>query len=229
MSQVTTRQRSTPPWLLPVLLALVIALIVLAFIFGPRIKDALSSKTPTPTPKTVLVTATPNPAASGPTATPVPGAPTATPGSGAGTSVAPPAVPPTATPGGKGISTPITGGTPIPAVPGLQLGLIARPQKDVAAIQQQVDAHNPSYQYYLNPIKVVQNNLPAYGFTNGFQIVAPNPTGPTPTPFVGASRRPVVKVNLTYQNNPYTVFVTQTGKQGPTGIWQIVTIVPGKQ
>lgn len=204
----TVRTTSRPPWLLPVILVVIIAIIILAVVFGPKITKSLSSPTSTPAVTTVPVTATPG--GSTPTS------------AGA-------AVPSTATPSSSvGISKALPGATPVPTVPGLQLGEITRPLHVVNTLQSNVDAGNSAYQSYLDPRKVVQNNLPAYGFTQVFEIVAPNPS-PTPTPYSGASGRPVIKFVVQYQGHVYTVFVSQPGKTGPHGIWVIVTILPGRQ
>lgn len=207
MPEVVQR-RSSPraPWVLPVILAVLIALLVLGVIFGKRIKDAMSSPTSTPVTHTVVVTATPG----GPTATPAPGG-----------------APATATPG-SGASTPLPHATPIPTVPGLTLGMITRPQHEVSTVQAAADANNGTYIYHLDPRKVVQTDLPHYGFTNGFQVVEPNPS-PTPTPYTGQDGRPLVKFVVSYQSKEYTVFVVQPATRGPKGIWEIATILPGRQ
>lgn len=211
-TEVQTRTGPRNPWLLPLILGLIIIAVILAFVFGSRIKSALSPTAtpvqPTPTAKTVLVTATP-----------APGAPTATPG----------VVPPSATPaGGKGASTPLPHTTPVPTVPGLTLGMITRPLHRVYDVQHGADTKNPAYLYYLNPRQVVQNDLPHYGFTQGFAFLSPPPS-PTPTPHMGADGRPVISFLISYQSKEYTVKVAQPGRTGPTGIWVIVTILPGRQ
>jgi len=219
----TNAERRVPPprapWIVPLILALLIALLVLGVIFGPRIKDALSTSsstaTPVPTGTAVVVTATP---------------PAGTPGTPAATSSANnAAVLPSATPAnGVGVVTPLPNTTPPATVVGLQLGMIARPQHDVAALQQQVDSGNQQYAFYLDPRAVVQNNLPHYGFTQGFQIVSPAPS-PTPTPGKGVDGRPLVKFVVEYQSHTYNVAVAQPGRQGPKGIWLIVSILPPQQ
>lgn len=216
MSTNTTR-RGNPrtPWLLPVLLALIIVLVILGVLFGSRIKNALSSPTATPQPaRTVVVTATP-------------GGPTPTSG-GSSTTLAAGAEA-TATPStNTGVVTPLPNTTPVPTVVGLQLGMITRPQNYVTATQSKVDAKTPGYGFYVSPRGVVQNNLPHFGFTQGFTIVAPNPS-PTPTPMTSVEGRPEVKFVVQYQSKLYTVVVVQPGKRGPTGIWSIVTILAGRQ
>jgi hypothetical protein len=212
-TEVDRRVRSPrPPWIIPLVLAILIALLILGVIFGPRIKDALSKSataTPAPTGTPVVVTATAPP--------------------GTTTAASNPAVLPSATAAtGVGVVTPLPSTTPPPTVAGLQLGMIARPQHAVTSIQQQVDSGNHQYAFYLDPRAVVQNNLPAYGFTQGFQIVSPAPS-PTPTPAKGLDGRALVKFVVEYQSKTYNVAVAQPGQQGPKGIWSIVTILPGSQ
>ena len=191
-------------WLLPLVLVLVILGIVLGVTLGPKLNSSSASKaTATPTPQVATVVVTP---------TPGPGTPRA-------------AVPPTATPGGKGAATPVPGGTPVPTVPGLKIDEITHKTADVQRIQSEVNSENPSYTYYLNPIQVVQNDLPHYGFVHPFQIVSPAQTGPTPTPFTDQSGRPTVNVLVSYQGHKYKVSLSQVATHGPKGIWMIVTIV----
>jgi hypothetical protein len=201
-------------WWLPVLLAILVAALVVGVVFGGRIKNALSSPTATPTP---APTATPLPS---PTTTPTPvpvgpGTPSPTPIVGGAA---------TATPsGGSGESTPLPGATPFPTVPGVRVGEVTRTQAQVNSIQAGANRKDPKYTYYLNPVLVVQKNLPFYGFTQPFQVVSP-PVTPTPTPYVGELNRHVVKTVVSYQNRRFEVYVAQPGKQGPTGIWVIITI-----
>jgi hypothetical protein len=115
--------------------------------------------------------------------------------------------------------------TPVATVPGLKLCMITHPQADVQKIQSRVDSHDPVYMYYLNPLQVVQKDLPEYGFTAGFQIISPTPS-PSPTPMGASTGRPLVIVVVSYQGREYQVTVAQTVKKGPRGIWQIVTILP---
>jgi hypothetical protein len=212
-AEVDRRVRSPrPPWIIPLVLAVLIALLILGVIFGPRIKDALSKSataTPVPTGTPVVVTATPP----------------------AGTSVAAnnPAVFPSATAAsGVGVVTPLPSTTPPPTVVGLHLGMATQPQHEVTFLQRQVDNGNAQYAFYLDPRAVVQNDLPYYGFTQGFQIVSPAPS-PTPTPGKGVDGRTQVKFVVEYENKTYNVAVEQPGRQGPKGIWLIVTILPGQQ
>lgn len=209
------------PWILPVLLAIIIAAIIVLFVFGSRIRTALSSPTATPVVKTVVVTNTPG------TPTATPGGPTSTPG-GAGAGF-PAGAEPTATSStSAGIVTPLPNATPVPTVAGLQLGMITRPQSYVTATQAKVNSGTPGYAFYRDPRTVVQYNLPHFGFTQGFTIVAPNPS-PTPTPLAGPSGHPEVKFVVEYRGKVYTVYVVQPGTSGPKGIWAIVTILPGRR
>lgn len=209
-----TETRVSPriPWMLPAVLAIIIVIVILAFIFAPWVKSALNSPTQTPITRTVVTTATP-----GGSATPgVPAADVA--------GALPSATPSTS----QGVVTALPGSTPVPTVAGLQLDMITRPQHDVAAIQTAVDKGTAGYRFYLDPRLVLQYDLPHYGFTKGFEIVAPAPA-PTPTPYSGPGKRPTVKFVVSYQGHVYTVFVTQTGIHGPKGIWLIVTILAGRQ
>jgi hypothetical protein len=185
---------------LPVILASVILIVILGVIFGSRIRQAVSSPTATPTATAIVVTAT------------------ATGGSGAAGLA-------TATPGGPGKSTPLPGGTPPPTVPGLQTGMITHKQVDVQKIQSGANAGNPQDTYYLDPIQVVQKNLPHYGFTSGFQIISPAQATPPPTPYTGTDGRPEVDTMVSYQGRRYKVSLEQPATRGPKGIWLIVTIL----
>jgi hypothetical protein len=209
VSTTTVQRRGGPPWkwLLPILLALLIAALVIVFAFGGKIKDAISGPTATPVVVTqVVVTSTPAPGAIGTPGTPGPGGVvTTTPG-----------------PGG---STPLPGGTPIPTVVGLKLGMITHKAVDVAKIQSGADAGDPNFTFYLNPVTVVQKTLTNYGFTGGFTILSPASAQPTPTPTAGADGRPLVLVKVSYQAKNYIVQVVQPGKHGPKGIWLIVSIL----
>lgn len=217
-------------WALPLLLALIIAAIVLGALFGPKLKDALASKTATPTPTatasptstpqapvTVVVTATP-----GPGGTPAPT--TQAPTTQAATSNCPVATPGVA----GGASTPLPQATPVPTVAGLCLGMITRQQYKVQQAQTGADNKDPNFTYYLDPIQVVNRTLPTYGFKDPFQIVQPTRSSPSPTPFPGADGRPLVKAIVRYHNQLYTVQVAQPGVRGPKGIWLIVTILQGQ-
>lgn len=122
-------------------------------------------------------------------------------------------------------STPLPGASPVPTVPGLILGMITHPPSKVAAAQRGADAGNSSYTFRLNPRQVLQTALPTYGF-HGFSVVSP-PASPSPTPRVGADHRNVIWYVVSYQSHDYTVAVAQPAKQGATGVWFIVTILPG--
>lgn len=202
----TVRRASSPSpgnrWLLPVLLALLIIAIILGVVFGPRIKDALSSKTATPTPTPRVVTATP-----GPGATPT------------GTVIG----------GGPNSSTPLPSATPPPTVVGLSLGMKTYPTNQVQNIQSKANAGDPAYTYHLDPIKTVNKDLPAFGFKAGqFQITQPTAANPTPTPATGADGRPLVTAVVRYNGQYYDVQVVQPGTRGPKGIWLIVSIFQHK-
>ncbi len=234
---MSTVQRPPSPrgrWLIPVILAVIIVVIVLGATLGPKIKDAMSSTpTATATPQKVVVTATPNAAAtttgtasttaaksgSGPTATP--GGPTPTPQPGG--------APATATPGTSGVSTPLPGATPLPTVVGIHVGMVTRPASKVTQIQTGANNGDPNYVYYLDPTKVLNKNLPAEGFTQGFTVVKPTTANPTPTPYTGPDGRPLVKYYVRYQGKIFTVQVVQPGTTGPKGIWVIATIFQGQQ
>jgi hypothetical protein len=174
-------------WLLPVVLAVLIAAIVVGAIVVPRLTK--SSASPTATARVIVVS----------------------PGSG--------------TPAGTG-STPLPGASPVPTVPGLKLGMITHPQREVTQAQAAVDRNDPNYSWYLDPRSVVQHQLPSYGFTN-FTIVSPAPS-PSPTTYQGSVNRPIIKYVVNQNNQEYTVAVTQPGKQGAKGVWFVVTILKGR-
>lgn len=180
-------------WLLPLLLALLIAIIVLGAIFGPRlVKSATgSTATPTPTTQTAVVTATPG-----------------------------------GTPAAAGGSTPLPSATPVPTVPGLTLGEIITAAHIVTQAQNQASAGTGPMAYHVDPRKVVQTDLPHYGFTQPFQIVSPAQATPTPTPYTGVDGRPIINFIVQYQGKRYKVSLAQPATRGPKGVWFIVTIVP---
>lgn len=212
---MTTVQRQSSPrgrWVIPVILAAIIVVVILAATLGPRIRNAMNSTaTPTATPQKVVVTATTAPGAA------AAGGPTATPGG------------PTATPGANGGSTPLPGTTPLPTVPGVHIGMVTRPQSKVTQIQTAASNNDPNYTFYLDPTKTLNKTLPAEGFTQGFTVVKPTAANPTPTPYNGPDGRPLVKYYVRYQGQIFTVQVVQPRTRGPKGIWVIATIFQGQQ
>ncbi|HEX8917367.1 MAG TPA: hypothetical protein VF898_02600 [Chloroflexota bacterium] len=106
--------------------------------------------------------------------------------------------------------------------------MITRQQSKVQQTQSAASSGNPAYAYYLDPIAVVQHNLPNYGFTGPVKIVSPVQVTPSPTPYTGADGRPLVQVVVQYRGRPYTIQVAQPATRGPKGIWVIVTILPGR-
>jgi hypothetical protein len=193
-------------WLLPILLAIVVAAIILGAIFIPKLVK--SAAKPTATVRVVVVTSSPGAGTAMPT-----------PSSGSGTVVA------TTSSSGTG-STPLPGATPVPTHVGLVLGMITHPQHDVTAAQAGANRHDPTYTFRLDPRKVVQLTLPNEGFA-AFQIVSPAPA-PTPTPHLGVDKRPVIWFLISYQGQQYSVAVAQPAKQGPSGIWFVVTVLKGR-
>jgi hypothetical protein len=197
----------------------------------------LTSPTSTPVVKTVTVvitatpgtpTATPTPSAPTPTPggpTPTPGGPTAAPGSA---NVTPAALPSATASTSQGVVTPLPQATPVPTVVGVQLGLVSYPAHEVASLQAAVDRGDPHYAFYLNPVEVVQYDLPAFGFTKGFQITSPG-ASPTPTPYTSTDGRPAVKVVVSYQGQTYTAITGQPATRGAKGIWLILSILQGAQ
>lgn len=185
-------------WLLPVVLAVLIAAIIVGALLLPKLMK--SSASPTPTARVVV----------------------ATPGGTAGVTVMPAGA---GTPTGPG-STPLPGASPVPTQSGLTLGMITHPQREVTQAQAGVDRNDGAYSWYLDPRAVVQHQLPTYGFQN-VQIVSPA-ASPSPTPHQGALNRPVVKFIVSYGGQEYTVAVTQPGKQGARGVWFVVTILKGQ-
>lgn len=151
MSNTVEHRSSASRWILPILLALVIAAVVLGAIFLPRLRQSAAS--PTATARVVVVTSSPTAAVS--------------------TAIV------TETPSGTG-STPLPGATPVPTVQGLTLGMITHPSNIVAQVQSAADAHDPGAAYRLDPRQVLLQTLSNYGF-HGFSIVSPAPSPtPTP-------------------------------------------------
>lgn len=189
------------PWILPVILVILIAAIVLGVTFRSRIKGLASSATATATatPRTIVVTATPT--------------------AGAGTPVS------TGSPTSSGGSTPLPGSTPVPTILGLTLGMITHTPSQVSTIQSGADRGDPRFTFYLDPLKVVQRNLPSYGFTGGFTLLSPSTPSPSPTPHTGSLNRPTVDVIIQYQGRRFRVSLAQPAAHGPKAIWLIVTIV----
>jgi hypothetical protein len=207
MSTVTQSSGPGGRWWLAVLLALIIIGVIAGAILVPRLTKANAKATATA--RVVVVTNSPTPGS--PKVTVVV---TAT-GTTGGTPAA-----------GSG-STALPGGTPVPTVTGLKLGMITRPMSVVNNDQAQASKGNSAYTYYLDPRQVVMKNLPAYGFTGGFTITSPASPSPSPTPHVGADHRNVIRFLVSYQGHTYTVAAAQPGVQGQKGIWVIVTILKG--
>ena len=186
-----------------------LVLVILAIVAGAYLVSHphLFSSSPTSTP-----TATPQPTPA-PTGTPIPG-PTGTPVPG-----------PSATPRPGPTGTPVAGPSATPATAAVRTGQITHPQSQIRYIQQQANAKNPQYTFYLNPVQVVQHNLPAYGFSGPVTIVSP-PATPTPTAYTNQQGLPQVMVVVKYQGKTYDVFLDEPVQQGPQGIWVIITIRP---
>jgi hypothetical protein len=138
-------------WLLPSLLAVIIAAVILGAIFLPKLRS--SSASPTGTAKVIVVTSSPTVALG--TAV--------TAGTGSGTG-----------------STPLPGATPVPTVPGLILGMITHTQSAVSQAQSAANSNASGASWRLDPRQVVLHSLPTYGF-HSFSIVSPAPSpSPTP-------------------------------------------------
>jgi hypothetical protein len=223
---------STPRWLLPVALALLIAIIVAAGFFATHrhIFAAAATNTPTATatPKVIkkVVTATPKAGAgatatsgSNSTPTPNPNPNGGTGGSGAATAT--PAASPTPS------ATPAPSPTPTPDY-GVKLGAIAQPRSQLLTIQQGANRNESQYTLTLDPLRVVRASLPSYGFKT-VTIVSPAPAtnatpNPTPTAFSGPSGLPTVQVTVQYAGHKFVVTLQQPVQQGPKGIWAVVSI-----
>ncbi|HCF99995.1 MAG TPA: hypothetical protein DEV93_05580 [Chloroflexi bacterium] len=192
------------PWLLPVFLVVLIAIIAAAVLVA-RSRSTSSSATATPTAPPKVVTATQA------ALTPTPGGP--------------PTPTLVSTSGG---ATPLPRATPVDTVPGLTLGEITRPASEVAALQAGADRGDPRYTYHLDPTKTVEVDLEAYGFASGqYVITKPSPSVTvTPTPQKSPGGRPVINYLISYSGRTYSVAVAQVVKAGPKGIWVIVTILP---
>lgn len=203
-------------WVLPLLLVLLIAAVILGVIFGPRLAKRLSSS-PTATARVVVVTNSPTVEVGTAVVT---ATGTTSGGKSGSTAVA------GGTSGGRTGSTPLPGATPVPTKPGLVLGMITHPASDVNAAQAGADRKDPAYTFRLDPRQVVEQTLPKQGFKS-FTIVSPA-ASPSPTPHVATDGRAVVKFVVQYQGEDYTVAVAQPAKQGPSGVWYIVTVLSGR-
>lgn len=198
-------------WWLVGLLILIILIIIAAVFFATHPHVFGSGATPTPT---VTATAKPvatNTAAVGPTGTPKPG-PTGTPASG-----------PTATPNAT-----VSGAAPTAATSasGVQTGVIHHVAATLRQVQQGSNQGNAADTFNVDPFRVVQANLPHYGFKNGsISIDSPPPQpAPSPTSYAGGSGFPQVRIVVKYQGKTYGVFLDQPVQQDPKGIWTIIAI-----
>lgn len=95
-------------------------------------------------------------------------------------------------------------GTPLPAQP--HLGVVTHSATELSQIQAGVNARNPSYLYYLNPIQVVYRNLAHYGFTGAFSVI------------------PKLTVIVYYHGTQYDVVLTQPAIHSAGGVWLIARI-----
>jgi cytoskeletal protein RodZ len=225
-TQITRDPNSTPRWLLPVALALLVAIIIAAGFFATHrhILSAASTDTPTPTPKVIkkVVTATPS-SRSGHTPTPTPNAgQTSTPNPNPGNS------------GGSGNgSTPTPSPIPRPSPTptpdyGVKLGQIPHTKTQLDTIQQGANRNESQYTLTLDPFREVRASLPTYGFKT-VTIVSPQPEtnstpNPTPTPYTGPNNLPTVKITVAYQGHRFIVTLQQPVQQGPKGIWAVISI-----
>lgn len=206
-----------PRWLLPLALALLVALIVAAGYFATHrnLVSARATATPTATPtakvRQVVVTSTPTPvgrataarAAGGGAATPTPTAI-------AGATSAPSA-------------TPTPAPSPTPTAPGgVHLGAVPHPRPQLLQIQQGANRNESRYTLNLDPFRVVRASLPSYGFKT-VTIQAPTPQ-PTPTSFSGSNGLPTVEITVQYVGHTFVVVLQQPVQQGPKGIWVVTAI-----
>lgn len=103
----------------------------------------------------------------------------------------------------------------------VQTGPISRPASVVQRLQHLADIHNKVGLLYLNPDKVVTQELSQYGFDpDGTKIVTPA------SPVKSATGRPQQMAVVKYDGRLYDVYVTQPGVRGPKGVWVVVTIRP---
>lgn len=228
MSKTTIVQNPNPwrRWLLPALLALIVVAILLGAFFAthPHFFGGSPTNTPTATVKptataTLIPTATPAKAKKPPTSTPKP-APTSTPKPTntprpAPTATQRPAPTPTPKP------TPHTTATPVAL---LHTGKVTYLPGQLQLIQQRASANNPAYTYYLNPVQVLQHDLPKNGFSTGtITVISPAPQ-PTPTPYTNSQGFPEVQYVVQYQGKRYQITLDQPQQTGPKGIWVIMQI-----
>ncbi|HEV3310756.1 MAG TPA: hypothetical protein VG815_09580 [Chloroflexota bacterium] len=233
-------------WLLPIILALIIALIVFGVVLASHVHDAKPKPTATPTPTTApastkaptaTATATPGPrvkasptASTAPTPT-RPVRPTKVPTKVVvPTRVVSPTHAATPTKPPKPTATPTPSLSPIPTVVGLHLGYIRRSQTKIQQIQAEASQGQLGYKVYLTGVQALASTLQSYGFTGNWQIIQPAQPSPTPTiiakPYVTRGGIPAEKYIVRYQGHTYQVILEQLAQKGPGGIWLIWQVGP---
>lgn len=88
----------------------------------------------------------------------------------------------------------------------LYVGSVHHTAAQAKALQSGADAGNPADTLYLNPVRVVRQKLPSYGFTGKFQI------------------EPQIKFVVQYRSQRYDVFLAQPLGTGPAAVWRITKI-----
>ena len=102
------------------------------------------------------------------------------------------------------------------------------PMHQINLWQQAAIRGAPNYRYYLDPVKVTVHDLPKYGFTRGPIAVLhpPPPPQPTSTPHTNEQGLNEVDVIVRYLGRKYWIVLDQPARQGPLGMWVIITITP---
>lgn len=113
-------------------------------------------------------------------------------------------------------------GTPTVRTGGITYDLSA-----LQAIQGAADRRDPAYGYALDPVRVTLHDLPGFGFRPGpIAVVSPAPPAPSPTAHLGEDGRPETDVIVRFDGAEYWIVLNQFVRQGPGGIWSVITITP---
>jgi hypothetical protein len=110
------------------------------------------------------------------------------------------------------------------------LGYIRRSRARIQQIQNGASTGRTGYKFYLDPIQVLDNTLPSYGFAGSWHIVQPHQPSPTPTvaprPYVTRLGIPAMKMVVGYQEHTYEVVLEQLATKGRSGVWLIWRLGP---
>lgn len=95
----------------------------------------------------------------------------------------------------------------------VQLGGIGQPASVVKHEQGLADS-NKKYAFYLNPTQVALHNAAQYG-------IVPVALASKAIPVKSSTGRPTERVEVKSNNVYYYIYVSQFGKRGPKGVWDI--------